>query len=309
MLNKALFYIIVNPLSKLPLGALYPLFYFFYLNIYYVFGYRKKVVFENINKSFPSKSDKERKQIAKSFYVYLSRLFAESVKNLSISKNELSQRMVVKNPEVMDKLYQQGKSVVLLSSHYNNWELIITAQNFLFKHQAVGIGMPMTNKFWDKKINERRERFGMIVVNAKTYKQKLKELKGTPTATLVLGDQNPSNPNNSYWTTFLNQTSAFFFGAEIMANQMDSAVVYASIQHVKKGYYEIDLKLITETPKSEKYGFITQTYIDYLEKDINTAPPYWLWSHKRWKMNVPEHLDEIKKAHQQRFEEKFRREG
>ncbi len=306
MLNKALFYIIVNPISKLPLGILYPLFYFFYLNIYYVFGYRKKVVLNNINQSFPNKTTKEKKTIARQFYIFLSYLMAESIKNLSISKTELSKRISVKNPELMDKLYKEGKSVILVSSHYNNWEFLITAQNFLFKHQAVGIGMPMSNQFWDKKINDRRERFGMLVVNAKNYKQKLNELKDIPTSTLVLGDQNPSNPLNSYWTTFLNQTSAFFFGAEIMANQMNAAVVYASIQHIKKGYYEIDLELISDTPTTETYGFITQSYINRLEKDIKNAPQYWLWSHKRWKMNVPNDLDKIKEQHKQRFIEKFR---
>jgi KDO2-lipid IV(A) lauroyltransferase len=306
VLNKVLFYIIVNPLSKLPLGILYPTFYFFYLNIYYIFGYRKKVVLQNINNSFPNKTEKEKKLIAKQFYIYLSQLFAESIKNLSITKDQLLQRITVKNPEIMDQLYTQNKSVILLSSHCNNWEFLITAQNLLFKHQAVGIGMPMTNKFWDKKINEKRERFGMIVVSAKNYKQKLTELTHTPTATLVLGDQNPSNPNNSYWTKFLNQTSAFFFGAEIMANQMDSAVVYASIIHLSKGHYEIELNLVTDKPNQEDYGFITQTYVNRLEDNINSAPPYWLWSHKRWKMPIPKNLEEIKTAHKQRFNEKFR---
>jgi len=206
----------------------------------------------------------------------------------------------------MDKLYDENKNVLLVSSHYNNWEFLITAQNFLFKHQAVGIGMPLTNKFWDKKINTQRERFGMQVVHAKNYKAKLKELDHTPTATLILGDQNPSNPNNSFWTTFLSQDSAFFFGAEIMANQSNSAVVYASIQNKSIGHYEIELSLITDKPKDENYGFITQTYIDHLTKDCENSPEYWLWSHKRWKMNVPENLNDLKIEHKKRFEDKYR---
>jgi KDO2-lipid IV(A) lauroyltransferase len=260
----------------------------------------------NIHHSFPNKTTKEKKEIANQFYKWLSRLLAESVHNLSISKTELSQRIKVKNPQIMDDLYKEGRSVILVSSHYNNWEFLITAQNFLFKHQAVGIGMPMTNKFWDKKINDRRERFGMQVVHSKNYKEKLNDLKDIPTATLVLSDQNPSNPDNAYWTTFLNQQSAFFFGAEILANQMNAAVVNASVQQVKKGYYEIELTLITKTPQIEPYGFITQNYINLLEQDIIKQPSFWLWSHKRWKMNVPKHLDDLKEKHQQRFLEKFR---
>jgi len=91
-----------------------------------------------------------------------------------------------------------------------------------------------------------------------------------------------------------------------MANQMDSAVVNASIYHVKKGYYEIELKVITKEPKKEEYGFITQSYIDILEQDIIKNPEYWLWSHKRWKKGVPENLAEIKAAHKKRFIDKFR---
>jgi len=282
------------------------MFYFFYIVIYYIFPYRKKVVLKNIQNSFPDKSQKEYKIITKNFYKYFSRLLAESVRNLNISKQHLSKRITVKNPEIMDKLHAENKDVLLLSAHYNNWEFLITAQNFLFKHQAIGIGTPMTNKFWDKKINTQRERFGMIVVNANNYKEKIKAYASTPTATLVLSDQNPAKQNNSFWTTFLNQPSAFFFGAEIMANQMDAAVVYATINSLKKGRYELELKLITDQPKVEDYGFITESYVKLLENDINTRPEFWLWSHKRWKMPVPTNLDEIKQNHKKRFLEKFR---
>lgn len=264
------------------------------------------MVSNNIKKSFPNKSSIQHKVIIKSFYKYFGRLLAESIRNLNISKKNLSKRIIVKNPELMDQLYDENRDVLLVSSHYNNWEFLITAQNFIFKHQAIGIGMPLTNKFWDKKINTQRERFGMKVVHAKNYKEKLKAYSSTPTATLILGDQNPSNSKNSYWTTFLNQPSAFFFGAEIMANQMNAAVVYASIQNVKNGYYEIELRLISSQPTKEDYGYITQSYITNLENDINAHPEYWLWSHKRWKMEVPNNLDNLKEEHKTRFEQKFR---
>ena len=306
MLNKALYYLFVYPISKLPLGLIYLVFSLFYLIIYYIIPYRKVVVIKNIKKSFPQYSDKQTKKITKQFYKYFGKLLAESISNLNISKKNLSKRIIIKNPDLMDRLYNDNKDVLLLSSHYNNWEFLITAQNFLFRHQAIGIGMPLTNKFWDKKINTQRERFGMKVVNANNYKEKIKEFSSTPTATLILGDQNPSKANNSYWTTFLNQDSAFFFGAEILANQMNAAVVYASIQKIKTGYYEVQLSLISDEPNKEKYGYISQSYVDLLEKDVYLNPQFWLWSHKRWKMNVPENLKQIKKEHKLRFEEKFR---
>lgn len=306
MLNQLLYYLFVLPVSKIPLNLSYLIFDGIYLVIYYIIPYRKKVVTANIARSFPDKTAKEHKKLVRQFYRFLSQMFAESIHNLSISEKEIKKRMVIENPEVMDELYKNNKSVLLLSSHFNNWEFLISGQNLFFKHQALGIGMPLSNKFWDKKITARRERHGMIVVNAHNYKEKLKENSHQPTATLILGDQNPSKAENAYWTTFLNQETGFFFGAEIMANQLDYAVVHASISRKKRGFYSINLDVITEQPRQEEYGFVTQTYIDFLEKSIQENPPYWLWSHKRWKMGVPKNLYELKQAHKQRFVEKFR---
>jgi KDO2-lipid IV(A) lauroyltransferase len=290
----------------MPLWLIYWLSATFYFFIRYIIPYRKKVVISNIANSFPDISEAEQNDISKKFYRYLARMFGESVKNLTISKTEHQKRMKVINPEIMDELYKEGKNVLLISSHYNNWELLINGQPIMFPHKAIGIGMPLSNKFWDKKLNERRERFGMKVVNAGNYRDVINAYEDELTATLILNDQSPAKNENCYWTTFLNQETAFYFGAEIMANQMNSAVVNASIYHVKKGYYEIELKLITKDPKKEEYGFITQSYIDILEQDIKDNPEYWLWSHKRWKKGVPDNLDELKSAHKKRFLEKFR---
>jgi KDO2-lipid IV(A) lauroyltransferase len=277
------------------------------LSVLRLIPYRRKVIFENVKNSFPNNTVQENNKIVKQFYKYFSRLLAESIYNLNISKSNLLKRIVVNNPEVMDDLYSKNRNVILVSAHYNNWEFLITAQNFLFKHQAIGIGMPMTSKFWDRKINSQRERFGMKVVHAKNYKDKLKEFSKTPTATLVLGDQNPSKPYNSFWTMFLDQNTPFTFGAEIMANQTDSAIVYVNIKHIKRGYYELELDLITETPRIEKYGMITEKYVSILQNNIYENPEFWLWSHKRWKMDIPENLEELKTEQKNRFLSKFRK--
>lgn len=306
MLNKLIYYGVVLPMSYLPFAIINLFAYFTFFLLYRIIPYRKKVVRKNINSSFPGLSQKEKEVIVKKFYKHLAFLLAESVKNLSITENSLKKRMRVKNPELMNKLYDEGKSVLLVSGHFFNWEFLITAQNLIFKHQAIGIGMPLSNKFWDKKINERRARFGMEVVNANTYKEVINSYENQPTATLVLGDQSPGKDENCFWTEFLNQETAFFFGAEIIANERNMAVVYASMNQLKNGHYELELKLISDQPINEKYGFITQTYISFLEDDIKKHKHAWLWSHKRWKKDVPVALSSLKTNHQNRFNRKFR---
>jgi len=286
--------------------CIYGLFDLFYLLIRTVVPYRKKVVEQNLTRSFPDASSAEIKFIKRRFYGFFTDLFAESVKNLFIREASLRKRMTVRNPEVMEQFYYQGKSVILLSSHYNNWEFLITAQSLLFRFQAVGIGSPLSNKYWDRKITARRERFGMKVVHASNYKEELKKLTSKPTATLVLGDQSPGKAENCYWTTFLHQETAFYFGAEYMANEFDMPVICGIIHKVRRGRYELELKLISAQPRLEPYGMITEAYIRNLEQAIIAEPRYWLWSHKRWKKEVPANLTDVKLAHKERFLKRFR---
>jgi len=300
------YYLFIYPLSKLPLSILYLFSSFISVILIYVFPYRKKIILKNIERSFPELTIQQQKQVARNFYRHFADLLIEGVKNLTISKKELQKRMFVKNPELMQKLFENGKNVILVSGHYNNWEWLISAQNFLFPHQAFGIGMPMTSKFWDQKVNRQRERFGMKVVHAKNYKAVIETFKEKPIAILNLSDQAPPDAKKSYWTTFLNQPTPVLFGTEFMANEYDFSVVFFVVRKRKRGYYELELNLITDNPKELKYGEITEAHTLLLEKEIIQHPEFWLWSHKRWKRAVPDNLEELKVKQNELFFKRFR---
>jgi KDO2-lipid IV(A) lauroyltransferase len=214
-MSRVAYYLFVLPLSRLPLWITYRFSDLFFLLLISVFPYRKKVIEANIARSFPTLSSKERRKIKRSFYRYFADMLLEGVKNLGISEKELRRRFVIKNPELMEKLYEENKSVLLVSAHYLNWEWMITGQDLFFPHQAVGIGMPLTSGYWDKKINSLRSRFGMKVIHAKIVKDTFNGYleQGIPTATLVLSDQSPADSTKCYWMTFLHQTTGIIFGA------------------------------------------------------------------------------------------------
>lgn len=306
MAAKFAYYCLVLPLSYLPLRILYILTDLFYLLLITVVPYRKKVVEQNLRRSFPDKSQSEIKKIKRQFYRHFCDLLAEGIKNLSISKNSLTKRFVVKNPELMDKLYNQHKSVILVSGHYNNWEWLITSQNFLFPHQAMGIGMPMTSKFWDKKINERRQRFGMKVIHSKNFKEEIQNYSKHPIAILTLADQSPGDSRKSYWMEFLHQQTAVLFGTEQMAHEYDFAVVFFAIRKVKRGHYEMELKLLTDEPSTCKWGEITEQHVHLLEKEILAQPQFWIWSHKRWKRDIPTDLEKLKEEQHAKFDQRYK---
>ncbi|MCO5268531.1 MAG: lysophospholipid acyltransferase family protein [Brumimicrobium sp.] len=278
---------------------------FFYLLLITIIPYRRKVVRSNIERSFPDKSKKEHRRIEHRFYRHLSNLLAEGTKNLSINGKCLQKRFKVENPELMEELYKEGKDVLLVSGHYNNWEWLITAQNLLFKHQAVGIGMPLTSTFWDKTINNRRARFGMKIIHSKITNDFFKNNKET-IATLVLFDQSPGDERKCYWMEFLHQETGVIFGPEMLANKFNQAVVYFEILRDGRGYYKMKLTEVTRNPRELNYGEITERCTRMMEQTIQNDPPYWIWSHKRWKKHKPANYAEIYQHQKEEFERAYR---
>lgn len=304
MMSALLYYCIVYPLSLLPLWILYRMSDLIFLLFMSVLPYRKKVVKANIERSFPDLSSKDQAVLVRGFYRHFSDLLIESIKNLSISKDELLRRMTVINPEVLQDLQKNGKSTIFVSGHFNNWEWFITAQALLVPNASYGIGMPLSNGFWDKKLTERRQRFGLTVVHAQNYKTMFNQSK--PVSVLVLSDQAPADARKSYWMEFLHQQTPILFGMEQMANEFDLNVVYFQLKKVKRGYYEIEFKTLTTEARSLSYGQLTEQHVQLLEQSILEEPCHWLWSHKRWKREIPSDLKDLKSIQKSKFEEKFR---
>jgi len=80
--------------------------------IYYIIGYRKKVVMNNLLIAFPEKTESERIRIAKKFYRNFIDSFIEVIKLVSASDAFLQKRFSV-NMEALDELYKTGKSCQL----------------------------------------------------------------------------------------------------------------------------------------------------------------------------------------------------
>ncbi len=286
--TRILFYFVLYPLSLLPLSVLYGIAYIFYLIIQYIIKYRKKIIVQNLQNSFPDITEKEIAQLTKKYYHHLSQIAAEMLKMLTISKKSLQKRYHCDNPEVVNQYYAQGKSVILMSSHYNNWEWMVLSLSMQYQHHGVGVGKANSNKIFEKLINRARTRYGTEVVFAdhvrETYQQY--EQNGNLVAYMMLSDQSPNNVHKSYKTMFFNQPSAMIYGAEYFAKKYDLPVIYYAVIKEKKGYYRIHNELITDKPRLANEGEIIEKYVQLMERTIASKPEFWLWSHRRWKLPV-----------------------
>ncbi len=278
-----LYYGVLIPLSLLPFRILYAVSDLLHLVLYRLAGYRKKVVMRNLRNAFPEKNEREIVRLASLFYRHLCDLVVESVKIFSISPGQVHARMKCRNPEVLDKLHDDGRSVILAGGHFNNWELFAVAVDELVKHRTIGIYTPLTNRFLDGKMQRSRSRYGLTMIATRKVKEFFREHTAERTMTIFAIDQSPSSASRCYWTTFLNQETAVLFGTEKYAREYNYPVVFGRILKLKRGYYEFEFELAVEDPSSMKPGEITEKVTRMLEKDIVGAPEYWLWSHRRWK--------------------------
>lgn len=288
IVNYIIYYCLIIPVSLLPFPLLYGLSDFLFFLFYYVLGYRKKIVTGNIKRSFPEKSEKEQLQIARKFYRHFCDLILESIKTFTISEKEVAKRVVCKNPEAINKYYDQNRSVIIAGGHYNNWEIFAVGVDALIKHKAVGIYKPLSNKFFDEKIRGTRGKYGLYMISTKIVKRVFDEEVNNLISTIFAIDQSPSNSNNCYWMEFLNQETGVLFGVEKYAKEYNFPVVYGRINKEKRGHYSFEFFPVFDNPRETEYGKITEKVTKMLAEDIQAIPEYWLWTHRRWKHKKPE---------------------
>lgn len=257
-----------------------------YFIAYHLAGYRRKVVRENLAGCFPDKSVQERRRIERQYYRHMCDLLIEGAYNLFASPDAIKRRYRLTNRQLVDRYYEQGRTVVLMSAHYGNWEYMVSSLNMQLLHHGIGVGKPLDDKSVAAFITRRRTRYGTQVVDQSDVRQHVAfyDRYHVPCALMMLSDQSPSNPHKSYWTQFLGRDTAFLYGAEYFARKYNYPVLYYSVRKVKRGYYEVTFSPLCEKPEEVPQYSIVESYVRRLEQEIQAAPQYWLWSHRRWKL-------------------------
>lgn len=286
MINKLFSYLgilLISCLSLLPFTLLYIFAYGLYILIYYVFGYRKKVVRQNLVNALPEKTPAELKVIEKRFYRYLADLIFEVVKMKSISEAQIRKRFIFRNKEQVEAYLKNGQSVLVCAAHYGNWEWGTMGIGLNFKAHHYPIYKPLNNPFFDDWFKKVRSRFGNKLIAMRQTLRALQESRDQVSIFSFGNDQAPSWNESHYWTTFLHQPASIQLGIEKIARKTNQPIFYFKINYVRRGYYTVDCVPLCLKPAETAEFEITEMHTRVLEEMIRKEPAYWLWSHKRWK--------------------------
>ena len=281
-------YILIYPLiviiSILPFRLLYLLSDFFFLIIYYVLGYRKKTVMGNLKIAFPKKSDTELKKIIKEFYHHFIDVFMEMIKTFTISNEEILKRFKLTNQEELDAFMARNDNVLLMSSHYANFEWLFSL-NLRVKHHGFAAYKKVKNKYMNNFIVRSRSRFNSTLVPTKELIAALGEndSKGIKCVYGMLCDQSPKLLKTYHWSNFFGVQVPVISGTEMLAKKYNYAVMYIETTKVKRGFYETKMGILSENPREVPDFEITDLFMKKLEAQIIKNPPYYFWTHKRFK--------------------------
>lgn len=275
-------------ISLLPFRILYIISDIFYGLVYYVIGYRKKLVMSNLKRAFPEKTDKERKKIAKKFYQHFTDTFIETVKMISISEKQLRKRFTI-NIDEINALYDSGQNLLIVSAHYFNWEVANAGTSLLIKYPLITAYLPVDNKAVNKLIYNVRTRFNnAFLINATKFRNEFYPFLKKRFALGLVADQKPLQPKNSYWIPFFNELLPFVKGPEKTSKGYNTAVAYLHFYPTKRGYYHLHYQIVTTTPKAFAEGHLAKKLIEITEECIRKEPAAYLWSHNRWKWKFNE---------------------
>ncbi len=278
-------YALIWMFTLLPLRALYLISDLMYQLVYHVIGYRKKVVYDNLRHAFPEKNEMEITVIAKGFYRHFCDFLLESVKTLNMDKKQVNRHFKFENVEIFDDYYRQGRSIVLISGHYGNWEWMVDFPSKV-PYKTLAIYKPLQDEKFDHLIREIREKYAsgseMVAMND-VYRRILEyERMKQPIITWFLGDQSPPK-DYPLWISFMNRETPFYSGPEKVARKFGHAVIFMDVQKISRGKYSTRFIPLFDDPKNTQENEITRKHVQTLEEIIRRRPEYWLWSHRRWK--------------------------
>lgn len=285
--------------SKLPYRALYVISDIANLVLYHIVRYRRDIVRRNITSAFPEKSLEECISIERGFYKWFCDYFVETVKLMSVSRQELLSRIEFRGIDKIEECFDRGQTCAGILGHYGNWELLSATGLVIKKHPEAVIGLiyhPLRSQLFDRLFINMRQSMGGVCVPKKDILRYLVSFRSQNLMNLFgyIADQAPRYRNIHLWLPFLNHDAPVFTGAERIMRKMNNAVFYIDVERPERGKYIYTFKLMTDKPGEMPEFEITKKFFVMLEQTIRREPRFYLWSHNRWKRTREEFDKEFK---------------
>lgn len=264
-----------------------------------VVRYRRKIVWDNIDKAFPEKTLKDKKKIFRGFYLHFGQIITEAIwfGGSSARRIKRSKIATVVNPDELDRIAALPGSAMFVFAHCGNWEILpgfpwfdyggqtppLTAEN------TVNVYKRLSDPVWEdimkyNRIHALGSGYERNYVESSSILRHVLEHKEEKLNYFFCTDQWPYGISKG-WTVvdFMHRKTRSMTAAAALARKLGMSVVYLSIRR-GKGHkkYILELKTIADDARTLSEQQIIDQYYKYIEEDICADPANYLWSHRRW---------------------------
>ena len=290
--RKWLFRLVVLPVASLPERARYALSDGIAYVLRSVVKYRRRVIEDNLTTAFPELSGAERGRIRDAFYTHFVDVALEQTWLFRATEAQLLERSRFTNPEVLDRFTAAGTPVMIASAHHNNYEMGAASLALQMSMPIAAIYAKLANPFFDERVRETRGRFGLTLWSRHVLRERAEAWRerGGAYAIGFAIDQSPHAGNRKWWVDFFGRPTAVSGGIETYARKHDAAVAYIYMERLRRGRYQYTVEVVSERARDEPPGAIVAKVTARLEEVLRADPVGWLWSHRRWKLNVDDHF-------------------
>jgi len=250
-----------------------------------VFGLRRRVVRENLRRSFPDWSPAELRAVEREFVRRQGEAAAEVLYSSRIGADELRERVTLANPALLSTA-GSPRPLILVGAHHCNAEWMLQRVSLELGTRLVGLYKPLRNPRTDRWLRNLRSRFGARLVAAKSVLQELARMRDVG-AIGLLADQVPRTSPEKHWLEFLGQDTAFYMGPELLGRALRAQVCLVRMRRVARGRYELTFEPLNAPGEKLPHGEVTTRYARALEAWIREDPAGWWWTHRRWKLKRP----------------------
>jgi KDO2-lipid IV(A) lauroyltransferase len=258
------------------------------LLLYLVDFPHRRVGMKNLRLAFPEKSEAERRAILRESMRNLGRLIAEFCHLHTLTKDNISERVRLANPEQWHALVSQFQSTgaLILTGHFGNWELLACA-HALYGFPVHIIHRRLRNPLIDDVIVQERALCGNKVIRKTTAGIEVFRAIKQKAIVVAAVDQNASGRMGVFVPFFshLASTTSGLAGLALVSGvPVIPAVlvrehgswrhrieILPPVEPVHTGNQETDLREMTAK------------FTAVFEQFVRQYPDHWLWIHKRWK--------------------------
>jgi KDO2-lipid IV(A) lauroyltransferase len=250
--------------------------------VYHCIPIRRKHIFNMLLISFPEKSKKEVKFIAKNVYRNFMMTVVEVIFFPKMSDEEISKLLICKNEFLVEKSYAAGRGTILMSAHFGNWEL--TALAFSKKYPMSVVVAKQSNRLVDNMLNKIRTLNGFCTISrdGMIFKSVLRALKENKIVA-ILSDQDAGK--QGIFIPFLGRLASTPKGAALFALRAKCQLIIALGVRQNDGVMKIEF---TEVPmpntgtEEKKLKIVNAFYSKKLEEVVRKNPEQWFWFHRKW---------------------------